>query len=76
MKKYTATAKHPVEGSKYNGTFVFTVHQDHRTKFYSALSPTHGCSADIYKTPEDAIDGLINGQNSKRISDIKILERV
>tara|TARA_Y100000015_G_scaffold6311_1_gene5774 strand:- start:180 stop:410 length:231 start_codon:yes stop_codon:yes gene_type:complete len=76
MKKYTATAEHPVTRSKYNGTFVFTVHQDHRTKFYSATSMIHGCSADLYETPEDAIDSLINGQNSKRISDIKIVEDV
>ena len=69
--EFTAEVTHPTNNEKYGGVHTFEVSQSNHNKKYSASTHNMGCTADIYDTPEQAIDYLIQAQACTRISEIK-----
>ena len=69
--EFTAEVTHPTNNEKYGGVHTFEVSQSNHNKKYSASTHSMGCTADIYDTPEQAIDYLIQAQACKRVSEIK-----
>ena len=74
MFKFITEVTHPRETNEINGVHTFLVGQSNHNKKYYALSDKFGSSADIYDTPEEAIDSLIQAQACTRISEIKELK--
>ena len=74
MFKFITEVTHPRETNEINGVHTFLVSQSNHNKKYYALSDKFGSSADIYDTPEEAIDSLIQAQACTRISEIKELK--
>ena len=69
--EFTAEVTHPTNNEKYGGVHTFEVSQSNHNKKYSASTHNMGCTADIYDTPEQAIDYLIQAQACTRVSEIK-----
>tara|TARA_R100000329_G_scaffold11603_1_gene12610 strand:+ start:218 stop:841 length:624 start_codon:yes stop_codon:yes gene_type:complete len=69
--EFTAEVTHPTNNEKYGGVYTFEVSQSNHNKKYSASTHNMGCTADIYDTPEQAIDYLIQAQACTRVSEIK-----
>ena len=71
FNKFAAKVTHPTDNETYGGVHTFKVNQSNHNKKYYASADNFGCSADIYDTPEQAIDYLIQAQACKRVSEIK-----
>jgi hypothetical protein len=71
FNKFTAKVTHPTDNENYGGVHTFKVNQSNHNKKYHASADNFGCSADIYDTPEQAIDYLIQAQACTRVSEIK-----